>query len=283
MTHCIPSSTHSQREQPSAQQVITRHNGLIFYGLAAASFLETAIPLHADALLSIFADDHDMRHWIEQTWWPVKAEHARETRAYVEAMWPEFDWSSAYGEFYEAYRPLVCPGRAGWSPAHEALARSVAAVQAAAFYRCLGTAADDPGLRRLLYGMSGEEGAHFDCFRRAFELHDRRDRLGLLTTYRTIVTCATRARDVNVQLAFSRLGAPHWYGSAPFPELEYRDFVLRMREVIRRHLPLGPAMRVLFRPWLRARRLPLRPAPTAAQGGSRPPAAPRMQLGASLR
>lgn len=283
MTYCTPSSTQSHRDQPSAQQVITRHNGLIFYGLAAASFLETAIPLHANALLGIFADDQDMRHWIEQAWWPVKAAHARETRAYVEAMWPEFDWSSAYGDFYEAYRPLVCPGRAGYGPAHEALARSVAAVQATAFYRCLGTAADDPELRRLLYGMSGEEGAHFDRFRRAFEFHDRRDRLGLLTTYRTIVTCATRARDVDVQLVFSRLNAPHWYGSAPFPELEYRDFVLRMREVIRRHLPLGLAMRVLFRPWLRARRLPLRLVPTAAQRGSRPPAALQMQLGASPR
>lgn len=283
MTHCTPGRIQSHREQPSAQQTITRHNGLIFYGLAAASFLETAIPLHANALLGIFADDQDMRHWIEKAWWPVKAAHARETRAYVEAMWPEFDWSSAYGEFYEAYRPLICAGRAGGGPAHEALACSVAAAEAAAFYRCLGTAADDPELRRLLYGMSGEEGTHFDCFRRAFEFHDRRDCLGLLTTYRTIVTCATRARDVDVQLAFSRLNAPHWYGSTPFPELEYRDFVLRMREVIRRHLPLGPAMRMLFRPWLRARRLPLRPVPTAVQRGSRPPAALQMQLGASPR
>lgn len=285
MTHCTPSTTHSQREQPSAQQVITRHNGLIFYGLATASFLETAIPLHANALLGVFSDDHDMQDWVEQAWWPVKSAHAREIRAYVEAMWPEFDWSSAYGEFYEAYRRLVGPGHTSRSPAQEALARSVAAAQAAAFYRCLGTASDDPELRRLLYGMSSEESAHFDCFRRVFERHDRSERLGLLTTYRTIVTCATGARDVDVHLAFSRLNASHWYASAPFPEIEYREFVLRMGEVVRRHLPLGPAMRLLFRPWLRARRLrlPLAPAPAPAQCGRRPLAAPQMQLGAFPR
>ena len=283
MTHCTPSSTQSHREQPSAQQVITRHNGLIFYGLATASFLETAIPLHANTLLGVFSDDHDMQHWVEQAWWPVKSAHAREIRAYVEAMWPEFDWSSAYGEFYEAYRRLVGQGHTSRSPTREALARSVAAAQAAAFYRCLGTASDDPELRRLLYGMSSEEAAHFDCFRRVFERHDRSERLGLLTTYRTIVTCATDARDVDVQLAFSRLNASHWYASAPFPEFAYQDFVLRMGEVVRRHLPLGPAMRLLFRPWLRVRRLPVPLAPAPAQCGRRPLAAPQMQLGVSPR
>lgn len=283
MTHCTLSSTQSHREQPSARQVITRHNGLIFYGLTAASFLETAIPLHADALLSVFADDHDMPYWIERAWWPAKSAHAREIRAYVEAMWPEFDWSSAYGEFYEAYRRLAGPVHASRSPAREALARSVASAQAAAFYRCLGTAADDPELRHMLYGMSGEEAAHFDCFRRVFERHDRRERLGLLTTYRTIVTCATGARDIDVQLAFSRLNSSHWYASAPFPEFGYQDFVLRMGEVVRRHLPLGPAMRLLFRPWLRVRRLPGPLALSAVQCGRRPLAAPQMQLGASSR
>ncbi len=283
MTHLTQNSTQCYREQPSAQRVITRHNGLVFYGLTAASFLETAIPLHANALLDIFTDDAEVRRWIEQTWWPVKSAHARETRACVEAMWPEFDWSSAYGEFYEAYRPLICPGRAAHSPAREALARSVTAAQVAAFYRCLGTATDDPEVRRLLYGMSAEESAHFDCFRRIYEGRDRGERLGLLATYRTIVTCARRARDMDVQLAFSRLNAPHWYDSAPFPELEYRDFVLRMGEVIRRHLPLGPAQRLLFRPWLQARHLPLAPVAASAARGSRALIAPQLQLGASPR
>ncbi len=268
MTHCTQQSTQRHSEQHSAQRVITRHNGLIFYGLAAASFLETAIPLHANALLDIFAADQEARRWIEENWWPVKSVHARETRARVEALWPEFDWSSAYGEFYEAYRPLVCSASSDRSPAREALARSVSAAQATAFYRCLGTATDDPEVRRLLYGMSTDEAAHFACFRRIYDRHRRSGRLGLLATYRTIVNCATRARDVDVQLAFLRLNASHWYGSSPFPELEYLDFVSRMGEVVRRHLPLGPAQRLLFRPWLRPRGLPSARVPAVAQRGN---------------
>ena len=276
MTHCKNDNLQSCRQPSSTQQVMTRHNGLIFYALTAASFLETAIPLHANALLNVFSTDPELQRWIEQNWWPVKCAHARETRTYVEATWPEFDWCAAYGEFYEAYRPLACLDRDGRSPAREALVRSVAAAQTAAFYRCLGTAADDADLRRLLYCMSADESVHFACFRRLFARLDRGGHLGLLATYRTIVTCASRARDVDVQLAFSRLGSPHWYGGAPFPELDYRDFVLRMGDVVRRHLPLGAAQRLLFRPWWQTRRLhppatpAMRPAPRARALAAQP-------------
>jgi len=261
MTQYQDDSPQSHREQPSTQQVMTRHNGLVFYGLTAASFLETAIPLHANALLNVFAAEPEVQRWIEQHWWPVKCAHARETRAYVETTWPEFDWSAAYGEFYEAYRAQAGIVRETRSPAREALVRGVAAAQASAFYRCFASVADDTALRQLLQRLGADESAHFACFRRLFARLERGDRLGLLSTYRTIVACARRARDVDVQLAFTRLGAPHWYGNAPFPELDYREFVVRMGAVVRRHLSLGAAQRLLFHPWWQARRLG---APSAA-------------------
>jgi hypothetical protein len=260
MTQYQDDSPQSRREQLSTQQVMTRHNGLVFYGLTAASFLETAIPLHANALLNVFAAEPEVQRWIEQHWWPVKCAHARETRAYVEATWPEFDWSAAYGEFYEAYRAQAGIVHETRRPACEALVRGVAAAQASAFYRCFASAADDTALRQLLQRLGADESAHFACFRRLFARLDRGDRLGLLSTYRTIVACARRARDVDVQLAFTRLGAPHWYGNAPFPDLDYREFVVRMGAVVRRHLSLGAAQRLLFHPWWQARRLSAPPA-----------------------
>lgn len=143
-------------------------------------------------------------------------------------MWPEFDWSSAYGEFYEAYHFLVFMHSGTGSMVHEALARSMTAAQAAAFYRGLGASVDDPEVQRMLCRMSVDESAHFDVFRRIYESGNRSSRLGLLATYRTIRDCARRARDVDVQLAFSCLGFRHWYGSVLFPEFNYREFVARM-------------------------------------------------------
>lgn len=261
MTRANDNGEQCRRGPTPAPHVMTRHNGLVFYGLAAASFLETAIPLHATALLQVFAAAPEVQRWIEERWWPTKYAHGREARDYIEATWPEFDWSGAYTEFYESYRPLVCRRDGAGAPAREALVRSVAAAQASAFYRCLGTAADDGRLRQMLYRIGADESAHFSDFRRLFTRLDRGKRLGWLATYRTIVACARRARDVDVRLACARLGAPHWYGGTPFPELEYREFVQRMGAVVRRHLPLGVAQRWLFRTWWQAQRLGTTPAP----------------------
>jgi hypothetical protein len=113
--------------------------------------------------------------------------------------------------------------------------------------------------------MAVDEAAHFDCFRRCYERHRRRERLGVLTSYRTIISCATRARNVDVQIAFGRLGGSYWYGNAPLQELNYGEFVARMGGVVRRHLPLGPAQRLLFKPWLDVGDLP------PAAGTTQPP------------
>lgn len=260
MTPSNLSSSRAVSQQVSAQQLVTRHNTVMFYGIAAASMLETGITLHGEALCAAFAPDAGFRAWIEDAWIPAKSAHARRARAYVEAMWPEFDWSAAYDEFSRDYRRLTAGGRSSPGVARLALACSTAAAQAAAFYRGLGAAADDPELRRLLQDMAVDEVVHFEHFRRCYERHQRRERLGMLASFRTVLACASRARDLDVRLAFDRLNGHHWYGSAPLHDLSYSEFVARVGSVVRRHLPLGPAQRLLFRPWLTARDLPAVPA-----------------------
>jgi hypothetical protein len=161
--------------------------------------LETAVPLHATALLQVFATDPEVQRWLEETWWRTKVAHGREARAYIEATWPEFDWCGAYAGFYDAYRPLVCAARDSRGPAREALVRSVAAAQASAFYRCLGNTSDHAGLRSMLHRMAADESVHFAGFRRLFARLEHNNRFGLLMAYKTIVDCAQRARDVDVR------------------------------------------------------------------------------------
>jgi hypothetical protein len=106
----------------------------------------------------------------------------------------------------------------------------------------------------------------------------------MLASYRTVVSCASRARDVDGQLVFSRLNGSHWYGSAPFQELTYPDFVARLAGVVRRNLALGPAQRLLFKPWLTAHDVPAIPAASGPQPpNARRLDAPRLAAGAQSR
>jgi len=256
MTTNSPRSPFATHRQGSPQQLVTRHNAVLFYGVAAASLLEMGVSQHAPALAVAFTADPAFRAWVEDSWMPAKTDHARHARSYIETVWPEFDWSAACDAFSADYRRFAPGSRSNQGIARAALVCSVASAQAAMFYRGLGAAADDLELRRLLRGMAADEIAHFECFRECYENYRRRERLGVLASFRGVIACASRARDLDVQLAFKHLKGEHWYGGVPLQDLGYGEFIARVGRVVRRHLPLGPAQRLLFKPWLTARDLP---------------------------
>src|SRR5688572_8377030 len=100
-------ATTTMRESSEQARVraLVRFNGLTFHSLAAASFLETAAPRQFNRLAGVYGGRPEVCQWLEQAWWPQRAELGRQLRGYIEATWPEFDWSMAYEEFCGAYRP----------------------------------------------------------------------------------------------------------------------------------------------------------------------------------
>jgi len=240
--------TTNQREQSEQARVraLVRFNGLTFHSLATASFLETAVPAQVSRLAQSFAALPDVRLWLEQVWWPRRAELGRQLREYVEATWPEFDWNGAYEDFNGNYRPGG--GRQG-GMAIEALGLCMTSAQAALFYRSLAAAADEPALRALARLAATEHAVHFDYFRALFERCKRRERVGLFSTWRTLAEVCRRARDHEVPAAFHALGS-NWKAAPIVPGLGYPEYRRRMAHLIQRHAALGPIERLLFRPWL---------------------------------
>jgi hypothetical protein len=248
---------------------MVRFNGLLFHSLAAASFLETAVPLQVNRTGEALAARPDACAWLEQVWWPQRAALGRRLRDYVEATWPEFDWNAAYKEFYEAYRrprPVV-DGRWG-SAALEALGLCVAAAQAAVLYRALARCADEPALRALAREAACEHAGYFSHFRALFERCKRDERVGLLAGWRAVRAACRSARDIDTRAAFEPLGR-HWGGAPTVPGLDYGEFRARMVPLIERHAGLGRIERFLFRPWLEREHpapAPQLPQPRAERG-----------------
>lgn len=252
-----------QPAEGSRVRALIRFNSLMFHGVTAASLLETAAPLYAERLLRIAAFDPDMAVWVDTVWRQRRDACGRELRAYVEATWPEFDWSAAYEEFCDEYRQR--PGRAlaYANPALEAVARCTVESQAAVFYRAVANSADDPALRRLAGSAAGDHADCFERFRSYYERLARSRRAGFTATCRTVRETMRAVRDVDVAAAFQPLAA-NWYGTPTVTGLAYHDFLKRMAQLIRRHAELGCLERLLFSPWLR-RAMPLQ----ASRGGRR--------------
>ena len=261
--------TANQREQSEQARVraLVRFNGLTFHSLATASFLETAVPAQASRLAQSFAAWPDVRLWLEQVWWPRRAELGRQLREYVEATWPEFDWNGGYEDFNGNYRPGGGPAGRQGGMAIEALGLCVTSAQAALFYRSLAVSADEPALRALARLAATEHACHFDYFRALFERCRRSKRVGFFATWRTLAAVCRRARDHEVPAAFHALDG-NWKATPIVPGLGYAEYRQRMAHLIQRHAALGPVERLLFRPWLaneQAVPAPLQPAGAAGR------------------
>ena len=258
-------TTTSPRESSEQNRLraLVRFNGLAFHSLATASFLETVAPRQATRLSQACGGRPDLAAWLEQVWWPRRAELGRQLRDYIEATWPEFDWNGAYEEFAEAYRPGQAISGGAGGTAVQALALCVISAQSALLYRALGASVDDPALRALTARAATEHAAFFDTLRPIYERGRRLEGLGLIASWQAAGRVCRAARDGAVAAAFRPL-AESWKGASIVPGLSYPEYRNRMSQLVLRCASLGWLERLLLKPWLeRERRAPALPAPRA--------------------
>jgi len=260
------SPAHKPVDSTRARALI-RFNALLFHGLAAASFLESAAPFTANCFVQVAAVDPGFASWIDGVWRPQRSTRGRELRAYIESTWPEFDWAGAYEEFCNGYRQRPCHTGVRASPALELAVRCAIESQAAVFYRAIASSADDPALRELARAAARDHAACFEVFRSLFERCARRQSAGFAAGCRAVLESSRLARDNDVAVAFHSMAA-HWYGTPTVTELGYQEFVARMARLIQRHAELGRVERFLFSAWL-CRAVPVLPLGSEIRGGSR--------------
>ena len=253
-------------DENARRRAMVRLNGMMFYSLGLASFLESTAPLDTNRLIRLSDGHSDVRLWLERVWLPQRAKHGALFREYIETTWPEFEWSSACQEFQESYclrsaARVEAPGLA-----LEFIARCVNETALAVFYRTLGKCAEEPSLRALALEAARDHAAYFTHFRGLYNRFGGRKRAGIVTTCRTVLASCRSAREVDVAAAFHPL-ARHWHGGWVFPELTYSEFLARLAQLIKHHAALGPLERLLFRPWLNPpRRIETLPPPATPNG-----------------
>jgi hypothetical protein len=250
------------------RRAMVRLNGMMFYCVGIASFLESTAPLDTNRLIRLAEARSDDRLWLERVWLPRRAAHGRLFREYIEATWPEFDWDSAYQEFAGVYASRAAARVGPPGVALEYVARCTTETTLAVFYRTLARSADDPLLRELADAAARDHVAYFSHFRAWFERASGCRRAGLATAWRAVLASCRSAREVDVAAAFHPLGR-NWHGGWVFPELTYQEFLAKLSQWLRRHARLGPVEHLMFRVWLRPPRDAEAPGPGIAPPSGR--------------
>lgn len=225
---------------------VAREDAFSFYAIACISLFESAVSEYVKNIRSLFGSDATEMDWLVDEWLPEELEHGRLTRAFVEDVWPEFSWQSAFDE-YMGRIPRDTTEHLRESAALEALARCVTETHATTMYRCVASYSEDERLRSLLLQISRDEVRHYKRFREIFETREAIEKNGFLQAARTVFGRSSLASGRDMEVTFAGLN-DHWTRPAPFTQLTFQEFMLRVREVVKAHYPTDSAVRMLLRP-----------------------------------
>ena len=109
----------------------------LFLLLAGASFVESGSDLYTRNLLEQFHDDAEVSSWLTTRWEPEELRHGRALRAYVNRVWPEFDWQAAFAAFIADYAQGCTTEELEPTRCLEMAARCVVEMGTATYYRAI--------------------------------------------------------------------------------------------------------------------------------------------------
>lgn len=219
----------------------------LFYLLASASFVEILSELYAQNLIDHYQGDAQVVRWLQERWQREEVQHGRAFKAYVQAVWPEFDWEGAYADFVQEYSALCTVEELEPSQALEMAARCVVETGTATFYHSLTRYTREPVLRQILANIKSDEVRHFTEFRHHFRKYNREEANSAWQVSRAMWRRMGEIRGEDSYIAFK-----HVY-SRRHPELAFDDkiwhqFLRKLNRLARVNYPYRMAIDMLLAP-----------------------------------
>ncbi len=147
-----------------ANKQLSAEDPVMLWLAIAASFTESASDIYTGNLVAYFGDDAEISSWLAAHWEPEELQHGRVLRAYVEAVWPQFDWDRAFKAFLVDYSKLCSIEVLGPTRALELASRCVIETGTSTLYRAVRDATKDRVLREIADHIQRDEVRHFKYF-----------------------------------------------------------------------------------------------------------------------
>ena len=219
----------------------------LFYLLATSSFVEIASALYTRNLSAYYASDQGVLDWLNDYWEQEEIQHGRALRAYVQAVWPEFDWEAANAAFYAEYSARCTLEEFEPTPALELVARCVVETSTATFYRTVHQYTDEPVLKAITGHIKSDEVRHYSHFYKFYQQHHARERVGRAKSTRAIIRRVIEVANDDGLIAFRHAFA-YRHPQRVFERRHYDAFLGDVRRIMRRHFPVEMALKMLLKP-----------------------------------
>jgi hypothetical protein len=224
-----------------------RDDETLFFLLATSSFVEIASHVYTANLARYYAGDDELLDWLRTRWEHEEIQHGRALRAYVQAVWPEFDWQTANDAFYREYSARCTLAEFEPTRGLELAARCVVETGTATYYRTIHDYTEEPVLKTITGHIKADEVRHYGHFWRFFEAYRARERPSRWRVLRAVARRVVEAFDDDGLIAFRHAFCTRYPGRT-FERRHYDAFQVGSKHIIRRHFPVEMAVKMLLKP-----------------------------------
>jgi hypothetical protein len=249
---CVPSSALSMaswsvKDIPFADidPRTVENDDILFYVLASASMVESGSDTYTRNLVAYYGDNDDLARWLALQWEPEELQHGSALRAYVEHVWPDFDWDTAYRTFFADYAQRCTLDELEPTQGLELAARCVVEMGTASLYRSLQAYANEPVLRTLMDNIRSDEVRHYKYFYRYFRDYNARERNGRRAVFGALLRRLMEIRNDDADCAIRHVMAVR---EPQADAARLADVSRRTRLLIRRNLPVDMSVKMLLKP-----------------------------------
>lgn len=219
----------------------------LFYLVTCASFIESGSDLYTRNLVEFYQGDAEVEQWLRDQWEHEELQHGRALRAYVEYVWPKFDWERAYQGFLDEYShyckvELLEPTRA-----QELAARCVVETGTATYYRAIARATDEPVLKQLASFIADDEVNHYKHFYQYFRRYRREENIGRTRVLGTLSRRTLELKSEDADCAIRHVMKVHAPDQADDPAL-LKHLSAQMSRTIRTNLRPENTIKMIMRP-----------------------------------
>jgi rubrerythrin len=224
-----------------------RSDTTLFYLLAGSSFIESGSELYTRNLLTYYRDDAQIADWLDNVWEAEELQHGAALRAYVQAVWPEFDWHEAYRRFMADYSQTASPEAFEATPHLELAARCMIETGTTSLYGMLHEYAQEPVLRQVLAHIRDDEVNHYKHFLHFFRAGQAREGRRPLKVAWAIGRRVRESRNDDARIAFRHAFEVRNPGRRCQPE-DFDQWQAQWQAIARRSFPFRLAADMLIAP-----------------------------------
>jgi hypothetical protein len=215
--------------------------------LCAASFIESGTDLYTSNLTAYFDGDPEVSAWLNDEWEPEELQHGRALKAYINHVWPEFDWDTSFRNFFEEYSTTCSVEEFEKTRALEMVARCVVETGTATLYRAINECSDEPVLKEITDHIRTDEVRHYKHFFKYFKKYNLIEGNGRLAVLGALLRRVIEIKSEDSEIALRHVFATRYPERAHDTEYN-RARTARISSLVRRNLSADMCVKMLLKP-----------------------------------